>query len=216
MNLDIGSPEVETELVFWSRQLSEHALFLYFGLELQPYKDYSMKLHRKWERFRSVHGSVDKFNSLARRLKKFQISLLDEDRPLGRINSGFVIHFNRELNFAAAKVNKKKISSWNEAQFWKMTNKDHAIRATDQLNSTDEELVKTAYCLAERIASCTDPESQLYREFSLHHRNAMDRYSCPLVPVEGPQSPIHPMLLSHLIRESRRSIAALRKMKCGK
>ena len=49
----------ESDLVFWSRQLSEHILFLFLGLEDCTLKNKANKLHKKWEKFRLTFPKND-------------------------------------------------------------------------------------------------------------------------------------------------------------
>lgn len=233
---DFSSAIRESDLVFWSRQLSEHTLFLHLGLEVEPLKSYGDKLHQLWENFRATfpdetfQGDVESlltFNYLSEQTKDYKINTLNfltdciknaDAIPrawLGWIFPTFAEHVIRELNFAQDKANGRQISPQDEINFWRIINKEHALFDAHLLDPSEADLIKTAYQLAEKIEGDQTCESRIFVKISLDAIKELDKYHLKgksLLNNNQVRSIIHPALLTHVIREGQRSIDRITKL----
>src|SRR5689334_8302089 len=74
--IKVTASVASNEIDFWVRQLSEHALFLYLGIEEPNLKTEALNLHQKFEKFR------EKFNSKPNDLRFMNtvLPLLQQER----------------------------------------------------------------------------------------------------------------------------------------
>ena len=224
----------ESDLVFWSRQLSEHALFLHLGIEVEPLKSLGLEIHEKWENFRKSLGNditftgdnrtISLFNLLTDELKNYKLVVLSKmtacqvntpENPttwMGWMFPTLVEHIIRELNYAHAKINGLQVSIENEVNFWRLINKEHALFTAHLLDPSESDLIQVAYSLAKKIENDDTCESQLFIKISLHNAEKLDefhRQGKSLLDKNQVRSIIHPVLLSHVIREGQRSVGIL-------
>ena len=219
---NFGNPE--SEIVFWSRQLSEHALFMHLGFVDKDLRDEAHDLHKRWEAFRADgRESVEGFNVLAQDLKEYKMRVLDrmlalttntDENPawIGWLPATFVQHITRELNYSVAKVNGRTVTPEEEVNFWTLINSEHAIFAAQLLDPSERDLIQMAYDLAAQIEGGNTCESCLFVQISLDGARELDAYNKKAKDLMNDNSlisNIHPVLLTHVIREGLRSIEAL-------
>lgn len=102
------------DIHFWTPQLSEHALFLHLGLEVEPYKSWAKRLHDDWERARdalklapSLEAAKEIVNAPTRNLAALTTEVLKRQKGgewLGWLFPLFVDHTLRELIYFVARV----------------------------------------------------------------------------------------------------------------
>ena len=51
IDVDVDENTIKDEVHFWGKQLTEHALFLHFGIEDEKLKGRGLKIHLKWKDF---------------------------------------------------------------------------------------------------------------------------------------------------------------------
>lgn len=231
-----NSAITESHLVFWSRQLSEHALFAHLGLVNEDLKIAAANLHEKWEKFRENldedsdehdERTIKHFNKIALQQKDFQINILKQltnitkntdGSPhawLGWLDPSFLEHITRELNYAYAKVNRESVFIEDEVNFWRIINKEHALFAAHLLDPSEKDLIQTAYKLASDISSGRTCESKFFVEASIHDISKLDKYNRTaktLLNKNQIRSIIHPVLLTHIIREGQRALYIINKI----
>lgn len=101
------------EIQFWSRQLSEHALFFSLGLETEPYRSHAAALHVDWERARAALAGVTDLAAAqaiagapTQNLSDWQNEVIAElpKRWLGWLPPLFWDHTLRELQYFVARA----------------------------------------------------------------------------------------------------------------
>lgn len=202
------------EIVFWSRQMSEHALFLHLGLEKPDIKAEAKKLHEKWEKFRKSGHSEKQLSSLLPELKSFKkriLNRLNNGEWLGWIFSLFADHILRELEFFEKKL-KGHVSEHEELLFWKRINQDHADFTAHLLDPQETKLIDKAQDTSKRFHRMGEDVKTL-RALSLNASKEMDKFTKAGeegIKAKKIKTVIHPVLISHVVREEERSVEKIK------
>jgi hypothetical protein len=216
--MKIKGKDALDETAFWSRQLSEHALFLHLGMETEPFKKRGLEIHKKWEAFRDTlsEKTLPKVLPLARELRAYKMAInksLNEGKWVGWIFPSFVRHIIQELDFFVDKLNGVRYSPKDEVDFWNHINSDHAAFESHLLDPYERKLSAKANALSEKIATLPDSEEDMFIKISLNAAAELDAFNKKgrsLAKANKLQSVIHPVLMDHVIREGERSKAKLK------
>jgi hypothetical protein len=210
------------EIQFWSRQLSEHALFFNLGLEVEPFKTQAGALHADWEKARAALASApDLLTAQAavaapvNNLHDFQATVMStqQSKWLGWLGPLFFDHTMRELQYFVARA---WYGGWptgttlaSNLRFMR----EHAEFAGQLLDPNQTDLIKHAEDCAHDFASveqncCT----ALTPAILALSRKAGDKLDAFLRnnPVSAPsRGVIHPVLADHVVREGQRFLQTL-------
>lgn len=214
------------DIQFWSRQLSEHALFLNLGLEVEPYKTQAKALHDDWERAR---GALQEAPSLeaakaivgppTKNLADFSKDVLARQRAgewLGWLFPLFVDHTLRELIYFVARVWEgglpRELTYCQNITFMK----EHAEFAAQLLDPTATDLIQTADALGHEFNSLQDGCQALtasYIDLGKKAGEKLDEYfrTQPVSAASG-KSVIHPVLAEHVVREGQRFLDTMNEL----
>lgn len=218
---------------FWSRQLSEHALFFHLGLEERGLKEASLDEHNEWEKFRKTiparaneretDETIARYIEMTRELRAMKthvLQRLNSGEWLGWIYPSFADHVRRELDYSVnlltenfgegEKREKSELCSW--LQFMA----EHAAFASHLLDADERELMAEASeiqgNLEELHGRCRSLTPQLI-DMSQKAGKALDRYFTHLdANVTKVNSIIHPLLALHVVREGRMFLQTLAEM----
>lgn len=197
---------VDSDIKFWSEQMSEHALFLHLGLSDEKLKKQGMKLNAKWEKFRKTDHDIKKIIPLLDELRKYKVSVLD------RLNKGewigynfplLVDHMIRELDYLREKIDGKIHTSEEELSFWIEINADHSDFTAHLLDPTEEDLINTALSTAKNMREVKT------LKIGLTQSKALDKFvetGVDGVKNNKIKSIIPIELIEHVEREGKRSI----------
>jgi hypothetical protein len=213
-----------SDIDFWSRQLSEHALFLHLGLEVEPYKSRAAALHDEWEAARRVLPRAPSLNaaravvsSPTQRLGDFKYEVLARMRSgqwLGWLFPLFVDHTLRELKYFVERV-------WHggappERIFCANIDfmREHAEFAEHLLDPTEKDAARGARAAAGSFSALRGGCAALTPDLINLGDKAgkdLDKYlrSAPILP---PHSVIHPVLAAHVVREGERFLDTMREL----
>ena len=155
------------ETAFWSRQLSEHALFLHLGMEDEAFKKRGLAIHKKWEAFRDTMNkkTLCKVLPLAQELRAYKMDILkslNEGKWVGWIFPSFARHIIQELDYFVDKLNNVRYSTKDELDFWNHINSDHAAFESHLLDPYERELSAKANALAVKISGLPDSEEDMF------------------------------------------------------
>jgi hypothetical protein len=216
-----ADPEVAAdEIDFWTRQMSEHALFLHLGLEEPKLKRHAKILHKLLEHFRRRFNQnpddIELMNTILPLLQKeraFQIRALqamDEGKWIGWIFPLFMNHITLELDYFVDKLNAIKYSPKDEVLFWNRINSEHAAFAAHLLDPAERELFLKADNLSIKFDKIPKSEREMMINLSLKASEELDKFNkTARAESKHIKSIIHPVLLDHVIREGERSIKTL-------
>lgn len=215
------APNPIDEIRFWSRQLSEHALFFSMGLEVEPYRSQAAAIHNDWETARTKLSSSDLANARAiigpvtTNLRDWQtgvIALL-ETRWLGWLSPLFWWHTMRELQYFVARA---WYGGWpadttlqQNLQFMR----EHAEFAAHLLDPAARDLITGAVDCAKTFADveqgCCASITPALLELSTRAGNKLDAYLTQN-PISSPAlGTIHPVLADHVVREGKRFLITM-------
>lgn len=219
--IKVSTDVARDHIKFWSRQLSEHALFLHLGLEEQPFKDQGLELHKKFEQFRDTMSdeTLQNILPLAKELRDYKINVLttlNSGKWLGWIFPQFARHIILELDYLVDKLNAIKYSDKDEVAFWNVINGEHAGFAVHLLDPSERKLFDQGDKLSKKIGKIVKSEKEMLVQISLKAAKELDEYNkAAQAGIKGNKikSVIHPALIDHVVREGQRSIETLSKLK---
>lgn len=220
-------------VTFWSRQLSEHALFLQLGLNPPDLQDQAAGLHSDWEGFRTqipadpsptdVTNAMDKAKQMAATLRAFTTKVYDlqiSGTWEGWLFPSFVLHTRNELDyFVAALSGQTKnlaVRMSNELCTWLKFMAEHAAFAAHLLDPRERILIKQALALEEHLEDLENGCKAMAQGFLALSQNAgvlLDKYfTTSGIGLPGVQSVIHPALALHVVREGRMFLRTLQEL----
>ena len=217
------------DIRFWSRQLTEHALFLRLGLEVEPYKSHAKALYDDWRRASETLKSaptLDAAKSIVnvptKNLADFKTEVLKQQQGgvwVGWLFPLFVDHMLRELAYFVARVwhgglppNQTYCANVDFMQ-------EHAEFAAHLLDPGAVELIEPARAVAGEFKALHEGCFALTPTLIELGRKAgekLDEYlrTQPISAVHG-KSVIHPVLADHVIREGQRFLATMAELNLG-
>jgi len=210
------------EISFWSRQLSEHALFFHLGLEDtgSVLKNRALALHKKFEGFRKdiSPATMAAILPLCKELRAFK------EEVFAKVNGGewvgwlfplFVRHVLLELDYFVDKLNGIEYSDREEVVFWDIINCEHAGFAAHLLDPTERDLSRKGNRFSKKFAKLVRSEKEMMMRMSLQSAKELDEYNKQAqvgIKAKTVKSVIHPVLVDHVIREGQRSIETLQRV----
>lgn len=210
------------EIAFWSRQLSEHALFFSLGLELEPYKSQAKALHADWERARAAlagAGNVATAQALVYsptvNLQTWQtaVAQLQGSQWIGWLPPLFWDHTLRELQYFVARAWGGGLPPETTLAQNLRFMREHAEFAAHLLDPSQGPLIAGAVGIAREFAAveaqCCAALTPTLLALSTRAGQDLDAYLTGQ-PVASPAAgTIHPVLADHVVREGRRYLATL-------
>lgn len=217
------------DIRFWSRQLSEHALFISMGIEAEPYRSRATALHEAWEKARGDMNALDARKSLTlekaksivwtptKQLAELKTDVLhDQQRGmwLGWLFPLFVEHTLRELMYFVARVWHGGLPP-NETYCANVTfMQEHAEFAAHLLDPTAHALIEPARAVAGEFEALRGGCHALTPALIELGRKAGDKLDAYLrtQPISPKNSVIHPVLADHVVREGQRFLATMNEL----
>lgn len=219
------------EVHFWSRQLSEHALFLSLGLEQRDLRRAAAAARESWETFRRrvftdgwlvvpLSVVVPEVLRLCAALRALKTEVYDRSTRgewLGWLFPTFVEHTRRELDLFVEHLNEglagRPMRAPDELCRWLRFMAEHAAFAAHLLDPTEAVLIRQAVSrmgeFTELHASCASTTPQLV-ELSKRAGRELDLYFTQSgIGTPTVRSVIHPVLAEHVVREGRRFLYTL-------
>lgn len=212
------------EIGFWSRQMSEHALFLFLGLnetEVPELKERGLELHEKFQAWRdrfAQQGRLSKrslrnYKQLLGQLRAYKKAVLKAVLAgwSGWLYPSFVQHVLLELDYHVQNINGVKRAPAKEVEFWNIINGDHANFAKHLIDPTEVQLVEQADQLAKQFAQLgktVRSEDEMMIQLSLNATKELDAYGRQAqagIKNRSIRSIIHPVLIAHVLREGQRA-----------
>jgi hypothetical protein len=204
----LGDPMRESDVDFWARQFSEHALFFALGIEDKSYRSAAQALHQAWERARPTM-TVATALRMAPELRAYKVDLytqLNSGRWLGWIFPLFVDHTRRELDLFVAHATGRPVLPRTDCTAWLQFMAEHAAFAAHLMDPTEAARIQQALAAVGSLQrlqrACADSVSTQLLTLSRRAGEGLDRFVATEVPKA--KSVIHPVLATHVLREGRR------------
>jgi hypothetical protein len=220
---------------FWSRQLSEHCLFLQLGLDPQDLKNEAQSRNSDWEAFRltipaqaspqEVQALVNKVKPMAMSLRQFKTRVYDRLRAgewLGWLFPSFVGHIRSELDYFVAHLggsmqHANLASVSDELCIWLKFMSEHAAFAAHLLDPEERLLIRQAQALQEKLEELEDGCKSMEVGFIVLSQKAgvlLDQYFTRNgIGTPQVESVIHPVLALHVVREGRMFLRVLEELR---
>lgn len=223
VKIKVDAKTASNEIDFWSRQMSEHALFSHLGLEDPDLKDEALQTHLILEKFRKQFNNnpedlsvMNEILPILQKEREFQINVLktlDEGKWIGWIFPLFINHVTLELDYFVDKLNGIKYTPQEEVLFWNRINSEHAAFAARLLDPSERALFLKADKLSMKFTGIPKSEREMMIKISLIASKELDAFHKAAQKSEKTiKSIIHPALLAHVIREGERSIQTLQNL----
>jgi len=226
--MTFGTPQIDypDEIEFWSRQLSEHALFVHLGLMDQPLRIRAQELHQQWEDFRQARKGLP-----AREVAGRALGLaLDTRSFLGhvyeRLGKGqwigwlfplFIDHIRREGDYFIEVLQHKTPDAETTCKNWLVFMAEHAAFAAHLLDPVESAKIRQATAFIgefERLhGGCAAINGQLLALTEKTGKD-LDQYFMQLgIGTPKLKSIIHPVLAEHVVREGKRFLMIVERIK---
>lgn len=213
----VGEPMRESDVTFWARQFSEHALFFSLGIEDQNLRQQATALHADWERARPslTAGTIMPLAVSLRAYKTELLARLDRGEWLGWIFPLFVAHTRRELDLFITHLN-GTVPAQQDTIEWLRFMAEHAAFAAHLMDPTEASKIRTALAAVRgleqiRNACITHGVSGQILTLSNHAGEQLDQFVGRDLPKA--RSVIHPVLATHVLREGRRFLYTIQKLR---
>jgi len=212
------------DIDFWSRQLSEHALFMNLGLDNVDLKRRAASLHKDWEAFRRGPRRVNDAIVLVRRLRAFQMEVhtrLLAGEWLGSLWPLFVDHIRREGDYFLEALQGKQVDPKTECQTWLGFMGEHAAFAASLLDQSEAERIQQARQFQAQFGQlfhdCGNAVGSQLSSLSEKSGQDLDAYfnSLGVGKPGGAKSIIHPVLAEHVVREGRRFLQTIERLQAA-
>ena len=212
---------IADDIDFWSRQLSEHALFMQLGLNDKRLKGIAERLHNEWENYRRGPRTVANAITLVRSTRDFKTevhSRLVAGEWLGWLWPLFVDHIRREGDYFLGKLEGKMLSDADECATWITFMGEHAAFAAHLLDPSEAARIQQAIALLGNFnqlwQGCSTSMNQQLLSLTTRSGLDLDAYlkSLGIGKPGAARSIINPVLAEHVVREGQRfliTIAAL-------
>ena len=208
--------ELDLQIEFWSRQFSEHALFLSLGIVADPrLAKEAARQQGLWEAFRasglSSGAAKDRFIELSTQLATLKgdvLARLEGGEWLGWLFPSFVRHILSELLWFTSRLEAKAPPAYGmpDVRSWLRLMAEHAAFAAHLLDPVEVKLIREARTLLGALQGLGSCGSTLPTLVDLSERagRQLDQYLVASgIGTPKVKSVIHPVLAAHVVREGR-------------
>ncbi|MDR3646684.1 MAG: DUF2935 domain-containing protein [Candidatus Babeliales bacterium] len=212
------------ETNFWSKQMEEHALFLYLGLTDVHLKNQAHKLHKKIVKFRrhfKHNKTLPEINAILPLLKQernLQVAAINKSKKqwIGWLYPSLIKHMTLELDYFVDKLNGVIYSPEKETEFWEKEASDRIGTIAHLLDPSEKALVKEANQISEQYFDVPKEHKEAFLESALTAIQQVNTYSKKLdAKKANVESIISDTLANHEAREGKRGEAILSALKAG-
>ena len=209
---------IADDIDFWSRQISEHALFMQLGLDDKRLKAEAERLHKQWESYRRGPRTVPDAIALVQGTRNFKTevhSRLVAGEWLGWLWPLFVDHIRREGDYFLGKLQGTMLSDADECKTWITFMAEHAAFAAHLLDPSEAARIQQAIAmlgtLNELWKACSVSLNDQLLSLTTRSGLDLDAYlkSLGIGTPNAARSIIHPALAQHVVREGQRFLMTM-------
>lgn len=214
---EVGAPMQETDINFWARQFSEHCLFFHLGLDDARFKNPAKQLHDEWEAARPALD-LNTALALAQKTRAFKteiLTTLNSGQWLGWIFPTFVDHTRRELDLFVANACGAPVTATQTATEWLRFMAEHAAFAAHLMDPVEAMRIRQALAAVGKLsklqAACRAGVTDTLLGLSNTAGTELDTFV--VRDVSKAKSIIHPVLATHVVREGRRFLYTIARLR---
>lgn len=212
---------MQDDFAFWGNQATEHALFMHLGLEDPALKAEALRLYESMKAaYDAGPAGQEHFLFLLGRSMEFKqrvLARLLQGEWLGWLYPLFVDHILREEAYFLAKL-QGMLPPLEEAPTWLRFMREHAQFAAHLIDPTESAAIATAGQQAGQLArlegGCAVTCSPQLLALSERQGRELDQFFSTMKPA-NPKSIIHPALAAHVVREGRRFVDVMQRLRTG-
>ena len=230
------SDRISNLVIFWSRQLSEHALFMSLGFEMVDLRHDALDQHRTWEKFREtkvsrlrpfsdpgpVASEALELARVLRGLKTHAIDRLEGGEWLGWLFPSFVDHTRRELDYFVESVTResegkkraRKDVLSEELCSWLRFMREHAGFAAHLLDPEEKALHARAMAIEKELGNAENLCGRAMEQLVVLSKKAgeiLDAYfKGSGLGTKQTKSIVHPFLAAHVVREGEEFLRTIK------
>lgn len=198
----INQIPLQDDIAFWSRQMTEHALFLHLLLEEPTLKAQAKQLHQLWQAGGDLNVALNELMAF----KQMIMGRLKSGEWLGWALLSFVEHILYEAQYFRARLSGNYASN-KELGTWIRIVKDHADVGPKFIDPTANNYAAQAAPLSAKLG-------QLQQNCGVGCLHEVDQaFQAANVWVQGIPSglnTVHPVLKEHILRENTRGLQVTR------
>lgn len=213
----VGDPLGESEIAFWCRQFSEHCLFFSLGFEDARFRAPAQALHEEWEHARPTLDLPTAL-ALASKTRAFKTEALDalnSGKWLGWIFPTFVDHTRRELDLFMAHACGRQVTTQQDLGEWLRFMAEHAAFAAHLMDPVEARRIRAAIGVVGEFGklniACQRGVNDTLLAVSKKAGTNLDAFVAGDLPKA--KSIIHPVLAVHVLREGRRFLYTVDRMR---
>lgn len=221
LNINMSDPAVYEEIMFWARQMQEHATWIARGVvedELSRYQ--GKQLSERWKQFRiqllnqaNVQTLEPLLVSLLMDTRDYMVQQYDLITTSGEYNGynypSLFHHFLQEMMYFVKKISGVSFTLEDELKFWNDTSEEHADmnhRMTDVTETRFDTLNQQFAQQFQSLGHVQDVTDLFHASKSLHDQfDECVKTMAYLIDMGSYQGVIHPMFIQHLMREQQRA-----------
>ena len=212
------------DIEFWSRQASEHNLFMQLGLDYKTLKRRAESLHKSWENFRRGPRRVPDAVALVQAGRELKLEVharLLQGEWLGWLWPLFIDHVRREEDYFLGALQGTRLDPKTECQTWLTFMGEHSAFAMHLLDPSEAARIGQALALLGNFNQLWQGCGAALNEqlLSLTQRSGMDLdtyfNALGIGKPGGARSIIHPLLAEHVVREGRRFLQTMQMIQQG-
>jgi len=208
----------ESEIDFWARQFSEHALFFSLGVEDTPYRNGAKALHQAWERARPSM-TLPTMLAMCSELRAYKVDLYSQinKRWMGWIFPLFVDHTRRELDLFVAHATGTPLGPIDCSE-WLRFMAEHAAFAAHLMDPMEGQRIRSAIAMVGTLEKLKKSCGSTLNEtiLALSDRAGRDLDTFVVDDVAKAKGVIHPVLATHVVREGRRFLYTVNRLRSAR
>ena len=201
---------LDDDISFWSRQMTEHALFLNLLIQEPTLKNQALQLYHLWNQTVQQGGDISMPLAELIAFKKVIIQRLQNGEWLGWALPSFVEHILMEAQYFQERLG-NGTDAMTDVNTWLQVVKDHADVGPKLIDPQANDFADTAKPASQALANLQRQCSRSVHRQCLHDADEVIQQVNDWVnQVPAGFNIIHPALSAHILRENNRGLQVTR------
>lgn len=214
--------EANEHIDFWSKQMAEHALFIYLGLTNSELKKQAHDLYLRLDSFSLKFKKIRILNLMNKILpileeeRNFQIILINKQKAgewIGWLYPSLIKHMTMELDYFVNKLNGVQYSQEDEIDFWQKEANDRIEVITHLLDPSQKKLIAEANQIIDKYFNVPHHQKEEFKKSALEAIKQVNKFSKEHdINKVNIESLINKTLADHEMREGKKGEKILSKL----